>query len=72
MAIQTQGTTGNVMEVDTAFKAARMSLRPPEVLGWYSIGASTGGLSGVVAAGSIFSFRNIAANPIIVRRVGCQ
>lgn len=70
MAIQTQGTTGNVMEVDTAFKAARMSLRPAEVLGWFSLGVSTGGLSGVAAAGSIFSFRNIAANPIIVRRVG--
>lgn len=70
MAIQTQGTTGNVMEVDTAFKAARISIRPVEVLGWNSLGASTGGLSAVAAAASIFSFRNISANPIIMRRVG--
>lgn len=70
MAIQTQGTTGNVMEVDTVFKAARMSLRPAEVLGWYSIGAQSGLITGVAANGALFSFRNLAANPIIVRRIG--
>ena len=70
MAIQTQGSTGNVMEVDTAFKAARTSIRPPEVLGWNSLGVQTGGLTGIAASAAVFSFRNIAANPIMVRRIG--
>ena len=70
MAIQTQGTTGNIMEVDTTFKAARMTLRPAEVLGWHSIGAQSGLVTGVAANGALFSLRNIAANPIMVRRIG--
>ena len=70
MAIQTQGSTGNVLEVDTSFKAARATLRPHEALAWNSIGAQTGGITGIAAAASIFSFRNISANPILVRRVG--
>ena len=70
MAIQTQGTTGNVMEVDTTFKAARMSVRPQEVLGWNSIGSQTGNLTGLAALAPIFAFRNLGANPIVVRRIG--
>ena len=70
MAIQTQGSTGNVLEVDTSFKAARATLRPHEALSWNSIGAQTGGITGLAAAAPIFAFRNISANPILVRRVG--
>lgn len=58
------------MEVDALSKAARMSVRPPEVLGWNSIGSQTGGISGLAALAPIFAFRNIGANPILVRRVG--
>jgi hypothetical protein len=47
MAIQLQNTTGTVMEVDTAFKAARASLRPSESLGWNSIGAQSGLVAGL-------------------------
>lgn len=70
MAIQTQGSTGNVMEVDTAFKAARMSMRPVETLGWHSLGGQSGSLSGPAANVPLFAFRNTGLNPIIVRRVG--
>ena len=70
MAIQTQGSTGNVMEVETSFKAARATLRPHEALGWNSIGVQTGGITGITAGGSVFSFRNISANPVLVRRIG--
>jgi hypothetical protein len=70
MAIQIQSTTGDVLGVDTAFKAARVSLRPPEVLSWNSIGAQTGAMTALAAAAPIFAFRNIAANPVMVRRVG--
>lgn len=70
MAIQTQGTTGNVMEVDTSFKSARVSIRPPESLAWLSVGAQSGAVTGIAANGPVFSFRNISANPILVRRVG--
>jgi hypothetical protein len=70
MAIQTQGTTGNVMEVDTTFKAARTSIRPPEVLGWNSLGAQSGLITGLAATNPAFAFRNASANLIMVRRVG--
>ena len=60
----------NQMEVDGGFKAARVSLRPPEILGWYALGAQSGLLTGAVANSAVFSFRNISANPIMVRRVG--
>ncbi len=70
MAIQTQGSTGNILEVDTAFKAARASLRPPETLGWHSVGNQSQGLTGLTANVPVFSFRNISSNPILVRRVG--
>ncbi len=70
MAIQTQGTTGNVMEVDTSFKAARATLRPAESLAWHSIGASTGLITGIAAGAANFSLRNISSNVLIIRRVG--
>lgn len=70
MAIQTQGSTGNVLEVDTTFKAARMSIRPSETLSWNSIGVQSGSVTLLAASAAVFSFRNISANPILVRRLG--
>jgi hypothetical protein len=40
-----------------------------EGLAWVSIGARSGAVTGVAANGAVFSFRNIGANPILVRRV---
>jgi hypothetical protein len=57
-------------DVDATFKALRVSIRPAETLGWNSIGAQTGLITGLAANSAIFSFRNISANPILIRRVG--
>lgn len=69
MAIIQGGTTNALVDVDTGFKAQRVSLRPPEVINWNSIAGSSGALTGVAAAGAVFSFRNTGANLLMVRRV---
>lgn len=60
----------NQLEVDAAFKAARVSLRPPEVTGWFGLGAQSGLLTGAAANSAVFSFRNLGANPVLLRRLG--
>jgi hypothetical protein len=72
MAIALQNLAGtDVLEIDEAFKAARVSLRPCEVLSWNSIGVSSGLIaSGMGVNALLFSFRNASANPVLVRRVG--
>lgn len=63
-------TTGNGLEIDTGFRAARASLRPHEAGGWCSIGAQSGAITVVGAGGTIFSLRNISTKLILVRRIG--
>ena len=70
MAIQTQGFSGIVPEVDTTFRAQRLTVRPQEVVSWLSAGAPSGALTGAAANTAVFSFRNLAANLIVVRRIG--
>lgn len=65
-----EGPSSAQMEVDAGFKAARTSIRPPESLGWLSVGAVSGALTGLAANAPVFSFRNLSGNPIMVRRVG--
>lgn len=69
MAVIEGGVSGALAEVD-ANLAQRVSIRPLVTLGWNSIGAQSGALTGIAAAAPIFSFRNISANLILVRRVG--
>lgn len=61
---------GTIEEVNATAKAGRASLYPNEVLGWNSIGAQSGALTGAAAASHLFSFRNLGANPVMIRRVG--
>jgi hypothetical protein len=70
MAIINDSITGQPAGVDPLHKALRTSLKPNESLGWNSIGVQSGLLTAVAANGAVFSFRNISANPIIIRRVG--
>lgn len=70
MASLQDAITGVSASIDALHKAIRVSLKPNESLGWNSIGAQSGLLTGVAANGAVFSFRNISANPIIIRRVG--
>lgn len=66
MAIQTQGFSGVVQEVDTTFRAGRSTLRSAEAINWSRVGGTSGLLTVVAAAGPVFSFRNTGANPILV------
>lgn len=69
MPFQPQGFSGVVPEVDTTFRANRVSLRPAELIGYYSVSGASGALTGVAAAGPVFSFRNTGSNLILVRRI---
>ena len=69
MAIQVQGNGGTTQEVDATFRAARVSLRPAELIGYYSVSGASGALTGVAAAGPVFSFRNTGSNLLLVRRI---
>lgn len=69
MPIQKQGATGAVQEVDPTKQAARVTLRPAECIGYYSVAGTSGALTAVAAAGPVFSFRNTGANLLIVRNV---
>lgn len=65
-----EGPSGSIQEVNDYFKSARVSIYPLKTLGWNSLGVKSGAVTGVAANGAVFSFRNISANPVIVRRVG--
>ena len=67
-----QNSTGTVTsEVDATMKALRASIRPAEVTAWLSVGARSGAVTVAAANSALFSFRNLGANPVIVRRIGC-
>jgi hypothetical protein len=70
MALIQSGVDATLLTVDPAFKAARISPRPMESLAWLSVGARSGALTGAAANSAVFSFRNISANLVLVRRVG--
>ncbi len=63
-------TTGNGLEIDSGFRAARASIRPHEAGGWCSIGVQSGALAATAANAPVFSLRNISAKLIMVRRIG--
>ena len=69
MAITKQGFSGVIEEVDSTFRAARVTIRPQEVLFWGSAGLVSGALTGVAASAPIFALRNVGTNLIIIRRL---
>lgn len=69
MAIQLIGAGGATQEVDATKAAARVSLRPAENIGYYSVAGASGAMTGVAANGPVFSFRNTGANLILIRNV---
>lgn len=73
MAIIQSGANSTVLQtIDPTFLAARTSERPPEILGAYGMGLTSGALTGVAAAGTVFSFRWAPATTTqlcMVRRV---
>lgn len=69
MPFQPQGFSGVIPEVDTTFRASRVTIRPVEMIGYYSVAGVSGALTGVAAAGPVFSFRNTGTNLMLIRRV---
>jgi hypothetical protein len=76
MAAQIAGNTiGNILEVEAATHAARVTLRPEDygALGIYSVANSNGATqmsAGIASGSTIFSFRwGNAANLALIKRV---
>jgi hypothetical protein len=73
MAIIQSGASGTTtLTVDPTFLAARTSDHPPEILGAYQIGLTSGALTVVAAGGTVYSFRWAPATTSLlcmVRRV---
>jgi hypothetical protein len=65
-----EGIDGTGVKVDLPFNAARTSDYPSPSLGWNSISAQSGAMTGIAAGGTIFSLRNLSAKLILVRRIG--
>lgn len=58
MAVIQSGASGTtLLTVDPTFVAARVSDHPPEILGAYQMGLTSGLLTAVAAGGTVFSFR---------------
>lgn len=55
--IQSGASSTTLLTIDPTFVAARMSDHPPEILGAYSMGLTSGALTVVAAGGTVFSFR---------------
>ena len=70
MGVQLIGNGGTIAEVDATMRSQRITIRPMEALSWLDVAAVSGALTGAAANSAVFSFRNLSANPVIVRRVG--
>jgi hypothetical protein len=68
--IQSGGAAGTALLVDASSGAARVAVRPMDVLGWNSVGAASGLVTGLAANATLFSLRNLSGNPVLVRRLG--
>ena len=55
--IQSGASSTTLLTVDPTFVAARVADHPPEILGAYSIGVTTGAVATPVANSTLFSFR---------------
>lgn len=65
----TEGPSGNIQEVTTNFKGSRISIYPKDALSWNSVAAKATNTAGI-STGTIFSFRNLSSNVILIRRIG--
>jgi hypothetical protein len=57
MALIQSGADSTLLTVDPTFKAARVVIKPDELLGAYQLSLASGGLTTVAAGAPVFSFR---------------
>lgn len=73
MAIIQSGANSTVLQtVDPTMTAARVTMRPSELLGAYEIGLTSGALTAVAAGATVYSFRwapAVSTNLCLIRRV---
>lgn len=69
MAQIQSGASADLLTVDPTFKAARVSLRPPEVTGAYRLSMRTGNTAAATAAGILAAFRYAGTGVAIVQSV---
>jgi len=70
MATIVSGATADVMTVDPTFKAARVSIRPPEVTGAYRLAQRSGIIAASTAATSIlYAFRYTGTGVAVISSV---
>lgn len=70
--IQTSAASSGSVIVDPTMQAARISERPPEILGAYQYAITSGALTVVAAGGLVFSWRwnpSVTTNLCMIRRV---
>lgn len=70
--IQSGASSTTLLTVDPTFVAARVSDHPPEILGAYSMGLTSGALTVAAAGSTVFSFRwspSTSTQLCMVRRV---
>jgi hypothetical protein len=68
--MQIVGTALNAAEVEAATKALRLTLRPNDALGHYSLAGNSGIMTGIGGGGTIFAFRwGSAAAAALIRRI---
>ncbi len=63
-------SSAQTARVTTGQGAMRVADYPVDCLAFLSVGAQTGGLTGLAANAAIFSFRNIGSNPVMIRSIG--
>jgi hypothetical protein len=64
------GIDVNGLKIEPARQAGRVCDQPWEVIGWQSVGAASGAMTGIVVNAPVFSLRNISTKLLLVRRVG--
>ena len=69
MAQIQSGASADVMTVDPSFKAARVTIRPPEVTGAYRIALRTGTIAAATAAGIMGAFRYTGTGVAVITSV---
>lgn len=69
MAQIQSGVSSDLLTIDPTFKAARISVRPPEVTGAYRIAMRTGTIAAATAAGILAAFRYTGTGLAIVQSV---
>ena len=69
MAQIQSGATADLLTIDPTFKAARVSIRPPEVTGAYRLVLRTGSIAAATAAGILAAIRYTGSGVAVVSSI---